>query len=153
MGEQGSRYRITDMASLERPRERLANLGARSLSSSELIGILLGSGFEGVNAVQLAQKVLLEAGGLTGLQRLSFDSLCQFRGLGPAKAAQVKAAVEVGRRIAVATPEEKPTVQSPEDAAGLLLYEMGGLEREQLRVLCLDTRNQLQKWRKFIKDH
>lgn len=145
MGDLGRQYRITDMASLERPRERLESLGARSLSSSELIAILLGSGFQGVNAVQLAQQVLLETGGLAGLQRLSFDSMCQFRGLGPAKAAQIKAAIEVGRRIAIATPEEKPTVQSPEDAAGLLLYEMSGLEREQLRVLCLDTRNQLQK--------
>ena len=56
---------------------------------------------------------------------------------------QLKSAVELGRRLAVATPEERPTIQSPEDAAGLVLYEMGALEREQLRVLNLDTRNRL----------
>ncbi|MFP3854017.1 MAG: RadC family protein [Anaerolineales bacterium] len=151
MGDTQGRYRITDMSSLERPRERLAQLGERSLSTSELVAILLGSGIEGLNAVQLAQRILQEAGGLSGLQRLSYDGLRQFRGLGPAKAAQVKAAIELGRRIAVATPEEKPTIQSPEDAAGLLLYEMGGLEREHLRVLCLDTRNRLQKMAEVYK--
>ena len=151
MGDNQGGYRITDMSSLERPRERLAQLGERSLNTSELVAILLGSGIEGLNAVQLAQRILQEAGGLNGLQRLSYDGLRQFRGLGPAKAAQVKAAIELGRRIAVATPEDKPTIQSPEDAAGLLLYEMGGLEREHLRVLCLDTRNRLQKMSEVYK--
>jgi DNA repair protein RadC len=87
--------------------------------------------------------VLIDAGGLAGLQRMSYDSLRAYRGLGPAKAAQLKAAIELGRRIAVATPDERPTIQSPDDAASLLLYEMGGLEREHLRVLILDTRNRL----------
>lgn len=145
MGKADHHYRITDMLGTERPRERLEKLGANALSTHELIGILLGSGFQGVNALQLAQQVLQECGGLPGLQRLSFDGLCQFRGLGKAKAAQLKAAIEIGRRLAIATPENKTTIQSPEDAAGLLLYEMAGLEREHLRVLCLDTRNQLQK--------
>lgn len=143
MGAGDSRYRITDMASSERPRERLARLGPEALNNAELVAILLRSGVPGLNALQLAQRVLMESGGLTGLHRISFDDLRRYRGLGPAKAAQLKAAVELGRRLAVATPEERPTIQSPEDAAGLLLYEMGALEREHLRVLNLDTRNRL----------
>lgn len=141
----GGSYRITDLASEDRPRERLAKLGAGSLSNAELVAILLRAGIQGMNAVQLAQNILIGSGGLTGLQRRSYESLKRERGLGPAKAAQLKAAVELGRRLAVATPEERPTVQSPEDAANLLLYEMGSLEREHLRVLVLDTRNRLMR--------
>lgn len=143
MGGTDRRYRITDMDSSERPRERLARLGPEALTNGELVAILLRSGVPGLNALQLAQRVLMESGGLTGLHRTSFDQLRSYRGLGPAKAAQLKSAVELGRRMAVATPEERPTIQSPEDAAGLVLYEMGALEREQLRVLNLDTRNRL----------
>jgi DNA repair protein RadC len=143
MGKKGATYRITDLASEERPRERLAQLGPEALSNAELVAILLRAGIKGMNAVQLAQRILVDSGGLTGLQRRSFESLKRHRGLGPAKAAQLKAAVELGRRLAVATPEERPTIQSPEDAANLLLYEMGALEREHLRVLLLDTRNRL----------
>jgi DNA repair protein RadC len=72
-----------------------------------------------------------------------YDELCNHRGIGPAKAAQLKAAVELGRRLAIALPEEQPSIQSPDDAAALLLYEMGALEQEHLRVLLLDTRNRL----------
>jgi DNA repair protein RadC len=142
--EKGSgRYRIRDLATGDRPRERLSRLGPEALANAELVAILLRAGIRGLNAVQLAQKVLIDAGGLAGLQRMSYDSLRAYRGLGPAKAAQLKAAIELGRRIAVATPDERPTIQSPDDAASLLLYEMGGLEREHLRILILDTRNRL----------
>lgn len=143
MGERKPGYRITDLATSDRPRERLASLGAEALSNAELIAILLRTGIEGTNAVQLAQRVLMDLGGLSGLHKTPFDELRHRRGIGPAKAAQLKAAVELGRRLAVALPEEQPTIQSPDDAAALLLYEMGALEQEHLRVLLLDTRNRL----------
>lgn len=136
-------YRIKDLADSERPRERLASLGAQALSNAELVAILLRSGVSGANAVQLANQILTDVGGLPGLHRISYEDLRRFHGLGPAKAAQLKAAVEMGRRLAVATPDERPAIHSPDDAAGLLLYEMGALEQEHLRVLLLDTRNQL----------
>jgi len=143
MGERQPRYRITDLATSERPRERLAALGAGALSSAELIAILLRTGIEGLNAVQLAQNLLMDLGGLAGLHRVPYEELCSQRGIGPAKAAQLKAAVELGRRLGVALPEERPTIQSPDDAAALLIYEMGAMEQEHLRVLLLDTRNRL----------
>jgi len=143
MGERQPRYRITDLATSERPRERLAALGAGALSKAELIAILLRTGIEGLNAVQLAQNLLIDLGGLAGLHRVPYEELCSRRGIGPAKAAQLKAAVELGRRLGVALPEERPTIQSPDDAAALLLYEMGAMEQEHLRVLLLDTRNRL----------
>ncbi|MGD2252064.1 MAG: DNA repair protein RadC [Anaerolineales bacterium] len=143
MGEQGKVYRIHDLPVSERPRDRLAALGAGALSSAELIGVLLRTGIEGRNAVQLAQDLLAAVGGLTGLHREPFEGLCGRRGIGPAKAAQLKAAIELGRRLAVATPEERPVIQSPKEAAALLLYDMGALEQEHLRVMLLDTRNRL----------
>ncbi|MCK4962100.1 MAG: DNA repair protein RadC [Anaerolineales bacterium] len=143
MGERHTGYRITDLATSERPRERLAALGAGALSSAELIAILLRTGIEGLNAVQLAQDLLMDLGGLAGLHRVPYEELRSRRGIGPAKAAQLKAAVELGRRLGAAVPEDRPTIQSPSDAAALLLYEMGALEQEHLRVLLLDTRNRL----------
>jgi DNA repair protein RadC len=93
----------------------------------------------------LAQQLLLDIGGLSSLHGVGFDLLRQKRGIGPAKAAQILAAIELGRRLATASPAEKPTIQTPADAASLVLYEMGALEQEHLRVLLLDTRNQLKK--------
>jgi DNA repair protein RadC len=143
MGERGEGYRITDLSTSDRPRERLAALGAEALSNAELVAILLGSGIVGQNALELAQRLLTDVGGLAGLHRTSYLELRRRRGIGRAKASQLKAAIEFGRRLAASTPEDRPLVQSPEQAAALVLYEMGALEREQLRVLLLDTRNRL----------
>lgn len=143
MGERGEGYRITDLSTSDRPRERLAALGAEALSNAELVAILLRSGIVGQNALELAQHLLADAGGLAGLHRMSYLELRRRRGIGQAKAAQLKAAIEFGRRLAASTPEDRPLVQSPDQAAALILYEMGALEREQLKVLLLDTRNRL----------
>jgi DNA repair protein RadC len=136
-------YRITDLQLSDRPRERLVAAGAKALSNPELIAILLGSGISGLNAVRLAEELLKASQGLTGLHRMPYEDLCRLRGIGPAKAAQLQAAVELGRRLAAASPEERPVIQSPQEAADLVQYEMGALEQEQLRVLMLDTRNRL----------
>ena len=143
MGDSRSTYRIADLDSSDRPRERLFNLGATSLSNAELLAILLRAGIKGLNVLQLAQKLLLDLGGLSGLHQAPLEALCERRGIGPAKAAQLKAAIELGRRLSIASPEERPVIQTPEDAATLLLYEMGALEQEHLRVLLLDTRNRV----------
>ncbi|MBN2550011.1 MAG: DNA repair protein RadC [Anaerolineales bacterium] len=144
MKEQNATYRIMDLDETERPRERLAQLGPQALSQAELIAILLRVGVPGENAVQVAQRLLSEFGGLVGLHRASYDEICQQHGLGPAKAAQLKAAIELGRRLTLETPEERPAIHSPADAAGLVQYEMGALEQEELRVMLLDTRNRVQ---------
>lgn len=143
MKEQNATYRITDLQVSERPRERLAQLGPQSLSQAELLAILLRVGVPGENAVQVGQRLLSELGGLAGIHRASFDEVCAQHGIGPAKAAQIKAAIELGRRLAAAAPEERPTVHSPEDAAALVQYEMSALEHEELRVVLLDVRNRV----------
>lgn len=134
-------YRITDLHETERPRERLSSLGPQALNSAELLAILLRVGVAGENAVQLGQRLLQQFDGLAGLHRASFEELKNQRGLGEAKAAQIKAAIELGRRLTLDSPEEKTTIHSPADAAALLQYEMSALEQEHLRVILLDTRN------------
>jgi len=136
-------YRITDLAADERPRERLAHLGPQALSTSELLAILLRVGVAGENAVQVGQRLLGTFGGLGGLHRAPFDELCNQHGIGEAKAAQIKAAIELGRRLALESPEERPMINSPADAAALVAYEMSALEQEHLRVILLDTRNRV----------
>jgi DNA repair protein RadC len=144
MNHTSSTYRITDMAESERPRERLAKHGAGSLNNAELIAILLRVGVPGENAVQVASRLLGTFGGLLGLHRAPFDEVCAQHGLGPAKAAQIKAALELSNRLHQIIPEERRAINSPTDAADLVKFEMSALEQEELRVLLLDTRNRVQ---------
>jgi DNA repair protein RadC len=143
MAESTSRpvYRITDLHETDRPRERLASLGPQALSNSELIAILLRVGVPGENAVQVGQRLLQQFGGISGIHRAPFDEMIKQHGIGEAKAAQIKAAIELGRRLTLEAPEERPIINSPADAAALVQYEMSALEQEHLRVILLDRRN------------
>lgn len=134
-------FRITDLAESERPRERLARLGPQALTDAELLAILLRVGMPGENSVQVGQRLLQAFGGIAGLHRVEFTEVCAQRGIGPAKAAQIKAAIELGRRLTLVSPGERPAIHSPKDAADLVLYEMSALEEEELRVILLDIRN------------
>ena len=137
-------YTIKDMLEEERPRERLANLGPQSLTNAELLGILLRVGMVGETAVQVGQRLLQTFGGISGIHRATFDELSNQKGIKLAKAAQIKAAIELGRRLVLEAPEERPAIHSPAEAAELVQYEMSALEQEELRVLLLDTRNRVQ---------
>lgn len=136
-------YRITDLHESERPRERLALLGPQALTNAELLAILLRVGVQGENAVTVGQRLLQKFEGLTGLHRAPLAELKNQHGIGEAKAAQIKAAIELGRRLALETPEERSTINSPTDAAALVAYEMSALEQEHLRVILLDRRNRV----------
>lgn len=135
--------RIKELPSCERPRERLRESGPASLSNSELLAIILRTGTSSENVLSLAGRVLVRFGGLVGLARASFGELCAERGVGQAKAAQLKAALELGRRLVSTQPEERAVVRSPHDVANLLMAEMGLLEQEQLRVVLLNAKNQV----------
>jgi DNA repair protein RadC len=133
--------RIKDFEESQRPRERLERLGAEALTDAELLAILLRVGKKGVNAVQIGQRTLNQYGGLLGLHRTSFKELCQVNGIGKAKAAQIKAAIELGRRISSLAMESRGTIASPQDVADLVQYQMMALEQEELWVILLDSRN------------
>jgi DNA repair protein RadC len=136
-------YRITDLHDDDRPRERLEKLGPQALSNAELIAILLRVGVTGENAVQVGQRLLNKFGGITGIHRAPFDEMIAQHGIGEAKAAQIKAAIELGRRLTLESPQERPVINSPADAAALVQYEMSALEQENLRVMLLDRRNKV----------
>ncbi len=143
MDEHKATYRITDLPESERPRERLARLGSQALNTAELLAILLRVGARGENAVQVGQRLLQTFGGLRGLHQASFDEMISQHGLGEAKAAAIKAAIELGRRLSFEAPEERSVINSPADAAALVQYEMSALEQEHFRVILLNTRNQV----------
>jgi DNA repair protein RadC len=132
---------IHDLPVNERPRERLEHYGAKALSNAELLAIMLRVGSRGQSAVSLGQQLLARYGGLRGLAKASIPELCTLNGVGPAKAVQIKAALELGRRLTIAAPEERPQITSPADAANLIMLDMSLLEQEHLWVLLLDTKN------------
>jgi len=134
---------IRDFPADERPRERLKNYGAAALSNAELLAILLRVGSPGENVVVLGMRLLTEFGGLPGLAKTGFSELTEINGMGLAKTAQLKAALELGRRLLLASPDARPQITSPADVASLLMLEMGCLEQENLRTLLLDTKNRV----------
>src|SRR3990172_766599 len=134
---------IRDMPLDERPRERLRLRGAGALSNAELLAIILRTGSSGENVLALATRLLAQSDGLPGLARASFGQLCAERSVGEAKAAQLLAALELGKRLISTQPNQRATVRSPQDVHNLLMAEMAFLEQEHLRVVLLNTRNQV----------
>jgi DNA repair protein RadC len=132
---------IREIPPTERPRERLALRGASGLTSTELIALLWGSGAAGRSAIGLAEEALARHEGLTGLARATDVELESIPGVGRAKAAQLTAAFELGRRLLADWPSARWTVRSPRDVADRLVLQMGRLEREELRVVLLNTKN------------
>lgn len=132
---------IRDLPATERPRERLRDAGPQALSNAELLAIMLRVGSASESALSQATRLLGRFGGLPGIWRASFTELCNEKGLGEAKAAQLKAALELGMRLASASPEARPIVRSPGDLAELMLAEMSLFDQEHVRIALLDVRN------------
>jgi DNA repair protein RadC len=132
---------IRELPAAERPRERLALRGPGGLTAAELIALIWGSGSRGVSAVELADEALGRHDGLTGLARATDLELEAIPGVGSAKAAQLAAAFELGRRLLADWPAGRWTIRSPVDVADRLILQMGRLEQEELRAVLLNTKN------------
>lgn len=139
-----SSFTIQELPEGDRPREKLARLGAGALSEAELIAILLRVGMKGVNAVELARQLLVKYGSLAALARCSVAEIAKVKGIGLAKAVQLAAAFGLGQRLAFETISAQP-MDRPEFAYQLLGAEMRTLERESLRILLLDTKLRLMR--------
>lgn len=139
----GYHLTIKELPVDERPREKLKLRGAASLSTAELLAIILRVGVVGETVTDVAQRLLVTYGGLLGLSRADYGDLCRERGLGEAKAAQLQACVELARRLALERPEERTRIHSPEDVAAILSSEMAALDQEELRVVLLNTKNEV----------
>lgn len=134
---------IRDLAQTDRPRERLITVGAEVLSTAELLAIVLRNGTTGESVLRMAERLLIQFNHLPGLARATITELTEVKGVGTAKAAEIKAALEIGRRLVASAPEERPRVSSPDDAFHLLKSEMMFLDQEHLRLILLDTRNRV----------
>lgn len=132
---------VKELPAEERPRERLRLLGVGALSNAELLAIILNTGIRGESVLDVARRLLRDYEGLTGLARADFEDLRRERGLGEAKSAKLKAALELGRRLSVEQPDARPQVRTPEDIYAIAGSDMVALDQEQFRVLVLDTRN------------
>jgi len=141
MRENDQHLRISDLREENRPRERLISEGAKALSDGELLAVLLGSGVQGKNAIDLGNQILKELGGFTGLHKAEIARIQEISGVGLAKAARIKAAVELGNRLAKENLDAQFVIHGPEDVDKLVGLELRGKEQEELWVLWLNVRN------------
>jgi DNA repair protein RadC len=127
----------------EHPRMRFKEVGPAGLSQRELLALVLRTGPVGVGALKLADALLESFDGLGGIARTNMYELQRLPGIGETKAIEIKAALELGRRMVLATMETRPQIRTPADAAQLLMLEMGILEQEEVRTMLLDSRNRV----------
>jgi len=134
---------MKDVAPHDRPREKLERLGPAGLGDNELLALVLGGGVRGSGALELANRVIDFAGGLYGLTRIAVSDLRRVRGVGGARAAQVMAAVEFGRRTLAREAEERPRFLTPPSLAAYLLPLYGTATVEQFGLVMLDSKSRI----------
>jgi DNA repair protein RadC len=139
-----ARLRLRELPEHETPRGRIRNVGPVALSDAELLALILRDGSGALNAIELAQHLLVDHGGWAGLLRADVPTLCRQSGIGAAKAAAIKATLEIARRVLLAEHQPRLQVKSPADIVPLLMLEMGCLDQEHLRTVLLDTKNYVQ---------
>jgi DNA repair protein RadC len=137
-------FTVHDLPVNERPRERLLRLGSEALSAQEVLALILGRGVKGESVIDTSQKLIKRFRSLKGVANASVEELTQTKGIGPAKATQIKAALELSKRLEADSGDRpKPVVKSPDDVAAEVRRQLKGKTKEHFVVLCLDTRNRL----------
>jgi DNA repair protein RadC len=139
----GAMGHLLSLASDERPRERLLIRGSSSLADTELLAILLGSGRQGQNALELARALLIQVGDLRGLCEAGESELCRFSGVGPARAAVIQAALELGRRVAGTRPIRGQAFGNATDVWTHYRARLGTSSVEEFWMLALDIRHRI----------
>jgi DNA repair protein RadC len=134
---------IKDFPQDERPRERLVSSGPESLSNQELLAILLRTGTKSESVLQLSNRLLQKFEGLRLLKDASLEEITETKGIGSAKAVQIMAAVELGRRISNLSYDDRYIIRSPEDGANYVMNDMRFLSQEHFVCLYLNTKNQV----------
>jgi DNA repair protein RadC len=134
-------FTIKDIPVEERPRERLIKYGPEVLSNSELLAILIRTGTKSESAIKIAQRMVGTTEGLQYVSTSTVQELSQIKGIGNAKASQIKAAIELGRRLRNYRAHNKIKINKPQDAVEILMEDMRYLKKEHLRVVFLNTKN------------
>ena len=136
---------MKDLSRGDRPREKLLRHGVTALGDNELVALVLGSGSRRTGALALANEVLVARGGLHGVSRSTCDDLSRVTGIGRAKAAQLLAAVELGRRTLTRGPQARVRLRSPSDAAKFLMPAYGARNVEQFGIVLLDATHRVMR--------
>ncbi len=134
---------IRELPPEQRPRERMLKEGATSLSDIDLLAIMLRTGTAKSSAMELAAAILSRFKDLRVLSQATIEELSEIKGIGPVKAVQVKAALELGRRLAALPAEERTIIRCPEDVCSLLMEDLRNMDREYFLALLLNTKNQV----------
>jgi len=135
---------IKEMPETERPREKMLMEGAQTLSNAELIGIILSSGTQNQTAIDLGRAILCQNNeGLSFLRNCNMQELMEIRGIGPAKAAQIVAAAELGKRISVTGRDSKYKIKCPDDISRLVMEDLRYLKKEVFNILLLNTKHEV----------
>jgi DNA repair protein RadC len=134
---------MKDLSPDDRPREKLLRHSAAALGDNELVALVLGSGFRGAGALRVANDLLRARGGVHGLVRSTIDDLTRTDGVGSAKAAQLLAALELGRRTLAFAPSARVQLLTPRDAASYLMPTFGARPVEQFGIVLLDTKHRV----------
>ena len=136
---------MKDLTPEDRPREKLLRNGATVLGDNELVALVLGSGFRGADALRVANELLHARGGVHGLMRSTVADLAHTSGIGPAKAAQLLAALELGRRTLASAPGARLQLRTARDAAACLMPMYGARSVEQFGIVLLDSKHRVMK--------
>lgn len=136
---------VRELPPEERPRERLARLGPEALKDAELVAVIIRSGTRDMGAVALSEKVIRTFRDLRGVARASIQELMEVKGLGEVKAIEIKAALELGKRLAAHTADQRPRISSAEDVSRLLMIPFKDCEIEIFKVLLLNPKNEVIK--------
>ena len=135
-------FTIHDLPKEERPRERLVELGEQALSVQELLQIILGRGIAGESVSVTAQKLLSQFGSLEKLSEASIEELSSIKGIGPAKATQIKAVFEIGRRLSTQIPSYKSKeLNNPQKVHKLIKNKLKNYYKEHFYIILLNSRN------------
>lgn len=136
-------FTVRDLPKTERPRERLIKLGAEALSAQELLALIIGRGVAGKSVMNIAQEVLSKFGHIKGVGEATIEQLCEIRGIGPAKAAQIKACFEIGKRDELEPEQKKYTIDSPRALVKAIRALIKDKAKEHFKLVLLDSRNKI----------